>query len=187
MGRLSDAEGKTYWVKNLESGMTREAVFNGFALSDEFDALCKSYGIALVSGIQIPTHGTIPTGSCSVCGKEDGITAFVKRLYSVCFNREADESGLDYWTSQLWNRTASGKEVVKGFVFSQEFMNQIHSNEKYVEYLYLAIMGREADTAGKVDWVNRLNAGCTREQVFEGFTGSAEFTNICNRYGIIKE
>ncbi len=45
-GREADKEGLTYWVNLLYSGTTsRLDVFNGFAGSIEFDALCLSYGI----------------------------------------------------------------------------------------------------------------------------------------------
>ena len=187
MGRASDEGGKAYWIGNLESGMTREQVFNGFAISTEFKNLCESYKIAHGYGIHVPVHGTIPTGTCTVCGKEDGVTAFVKRLYSICLNREADEGGLNDWTGQLWARTTTGKRVAFGFIFSQEFINLNLSNEDYVEYLYLAIMGRASDAGGKADWVNRLNNGWSRDAVFNGFAGSTEFNNICNSYGIIRE
>lgn len=187
MGRNADATGRQYWVKNLESGMSREEVFNGFALSTEFNNLCTEYGIEQGTGIDIPKYGTIPEGSCSICGKEDGVTLFVKRLYSVCLGRDADAAGLKDWTTKLRQHTASGRQVAYGFIFSKEFTDKNYSNQDYVEYLYKAFMGRDSDPAGKADWVNRLNKGWTRQQVFDGFSGSIEFTNICNSYGILRD
>ena len=187
MGRASDPTGKHYWLDNLAGGMTREEVFNGFALSVEFSELCADYGIVQGEGIGIPQYGTVPTGSCSVCGKEDGVTAFVTRLYKVCLNREPDAAGLKDWTTQLRNHTATGKQVASGFIFSEEFKNRNLSNEDYVEYLYEAFMGRASDPVGKADWVGRLDDGFTREFVFEGFAGSEEFNNICNSYGILRD
>gem|GEM_PF-2774889 len=44
-GRASDAGGKTSWVGALTAGMERVDVFNSFASSQEFDYVCKAYGL----------------------------------------------------------------------------------------------------------------------------------------------
>ena len=188
MGRNSDAGGKAYWVGNLKNGMTREEVFNGFALSVEFQNLCSKYEIAHGQGIAIPVIGTKPAGTCSICGKDDDTTLFVKRLYSVCLNREADAGGLAYWVRQLKDKTNTGRGVAYGFIFSPEFVSKEYDNSTYVEYLYQAMMGRASDPAGKADWINRMETqGWSREAVFDGFVGSREFTDICNSYGIVRD
>ncbi|MBO4637829.1 MAG: DUF4214 domain-containing protein [Clostridiales bacterium] len=45
MGREADEAGFTAWVAQLNEGVSREAVFNGFAESPEFARICASYGI----------------------------------------------------------------------------------------------------------------------------------------------
>ena len=45
MGREADAAGFNAWVAQLDSGVSREEVFNGFAQSQEFGGICSSYGI----------------------------------------------------------------------------------------------------------------------------------------------
>ena len=45
---------------------------------------------------------------------------------------------------------------------------------------------REPDAAGFADWVGQLNNGASRESVFQGFAGSAEWADICAQYGILK-
>ena len=187
MGRKADDSGRSTWVGLLESGTTREEVFNGFALSNEFADLCRKYGIEQGSGIEIPKYGTVPTDSCSICGKEDGITGFVTRLYQVCLNRKPDAGGLKDWKKRLSEHTSSGREVAYGFIFSQEFIGKNYSDADYVEHLYEAFMGRSSDAAGKTMWVDYLKKGWSREQVFDGFVGSDEFTKICNSYGIVRD
>ena len=186
LGREHDAAGLKDWVGRLERGVTREEIFNGFALSQEFKGLCETYSIVQGTGVSIPEYGTVPAGNCSVCGKEDGVTGFVKRLYKVCLGRNADASGLKDWTNKLWSHTYSGRDVAYGFIFSPEFTGKNYSNAQYVEYLYEAFMGRASDAAGKKDWLNRMEQGWTRLQVFDGFVGSQEFDNICNSYGIVR-
>lgn len=187
LGRDYDAAGLADWVGQLEQGKTREEIFNGFALSQEFKGLCEQYGITQGYRIAVPAYGTVPAGNCSMCGKEDGVTGFVKRLYRVCLNREADAEGLKDWTGKLRNRTESGRDVAYGFIFSPEFTNKKYVNEDYVEYLYEAFMGRSSDETGKNDWLNRMKNGWSRKQVFDGFVGSQEFDNICKSYGIVRD
>ncbi len=188
MGREYDQGGLEDWVNKLETGTTREEVFNGFAQSAEFTNICAEYGITLGDGIAIPQYGTVPHGPCSVCGKTDGVTAFVTRLYNICLDREPDTDGLNDWTNSLWEHSRSGRTVSAGFIFSEEFTNKGLNDEDYVEYLYRAFFDRSSDEGGKSDWLNRMhNEGYSREDVFNGFVGSTEFDNLCKKYGITRE
>ena len=176
MGREYDAAGLNNWVASLNAGTGREEVFNGFAQSAEFKKICEGYGIRAVAGSS--TVNSSNSGS--------GVSGFVTRLYQVCLNRTPDAAGLRDWCNQLNAKTMTGREAAHGFLFSAEFVNKNTSNADYVEYLYQAFMGRGSDAAGKADWVAHLNQGWTREQVFAGFAGSQEFTNICTSYGIVR-
>lgn len=186
MGRASDFGGKLNWIQQMREGMTREQVFNGFALSGEFRGICAEYGIELGNGVAVPAIGTAPNGICAACGKEDGVTSFVKRMYSVCLDREADNGGLSSWCYQLRNHVLSGRNVAYYFIFSPEFLAKNCNDADYVEYLYRAFMGRESDVGGKNGWLYWLNHGWSREQVFEYFVTSQEFTLICGDYGIVR-
>ncbi|MCD8069324.1 MAG: DUF4214 domain-containing protein, partial [Lachnospiraceae bacterium] len=70
----------------------------------------------------------------------------------------------------------------------QEFTNKNLTDESFVEYLYEAFFDREADEAGKADWLNQMQSmGYSREDVFDGFVGSQEFDNLCRKYGITRD
>ncbi len=193
LGREADAGGLAAWVSVLESGRTREHVFNGFALSIEFAKLCESYGIVQGKGVDESGRGTFPTGPCTVCGKttpvirEEGVISFVRRMYLVCLGRDADSEGLNAWAKTLRDKRESGRGVAYGFIFSEEFMKKNYDNGEYVEHLYRAFMGRGSDPTGKAAWVGQLDRGISRLEVFEGFVGSDEFTKICNEYGILRD
>ena len=45
MNREPDQAGYDAWVAQLDSGVSREEVFNGFAQSIEFARICAQYGI----------------------------------------------------------------------------------------------------------------------------------------------
>ena len=189
MGRSSDPQGKSTWVNLLNSGASREYVFNGFALSAEFTRLCNDYGIVLGNGIPVPTKSTIPTSTCSQCNKQfvinDGIVGFVTRLYTVALGRNPDDS-YTTWLNGLASHSMTGSEVAYGFIFSAEYQNKNLTNEQYVDSLYATLFDRPGDPAGRQMWIDMLNSGYSREDIFWGFIGSQECTNLCNRFNIIK-
>ncbi len=184
LGREYDPAGLEDWVGRLNSGDTRESVFNGFVLSNEFGGICEDYSIDRGTGISIPQYGTIPMGTCKGCGEKDKVTLFVTRLYNVCLDREPDSEGLNNHCQALWNHSHTGSQIAYGFVFSEEFSAKNYDDATFVEYLYNAFMNRGSDPAGKADWVNRLENGATREDVFWGFANSQEFNSLCQQYGI---
>ena len=184
MGRDYDEGGLQYWIEKLETGDTREFVFNGFVLSNEFGDICAEYGIERGEGIVVPQYGTLPEGDCSLCGEKNAVSQFVTRLYNLCLDREPDAGGLNYHCRSLWDHTCSASDVAHGFVFSEEFQNKGLDDTTYVEYLYRVFMGREAEDEGRQYWVDLLSNGYTREDVFKGFAGSNEFKGICNKYGV---
>ena len=48
----------------------------------------------------------------------------------------------------------------------------------------LTFFGREADTGGYNNWMNKLSSGTSRDTVLMGFANSKEFANIMAKYGI---
>lgn len=117
-------------------------------------------------------------------GAEENVRNFVKRLYRVILNREAEENGLNAWTKQLMDRKASGAQIVCGFVESDEFTQRGLTNEEVVEIMYLAMLDRASDDVGREGWTKILDGGCSYVYIVNGFAGSAEFNGICNTYGI---
>jgi hypothetical protein len=114
----------------------------------------------------------------------DGATKFVTNLYVNALNRQPDDTGLQNWANQLTSKKTGGANVAQGIVFSQECINRKLSNDAWVTMLYPAVLGRQADEPGKKNWVNQLNAGVSREQVFYNFVTTPEFANYCKSCGI---
>ena len=174
--REPDRAGFNAWVETLNNGTSKEEVIEGFINSTEWANLCLFYGIRS-GGTGIPSIEIEPN--------QDTID-FATRLYTTCLNREADSNGLMAWARQLANQRDTGTGAARGFFFSNEFTGQNVTNEEYVNRLYRTFMGREADEAGFTAWVAQLNEGVSREEVFEGFAQSPEFTRICASYGIVR-
>ncbi|MBR6880095.1 MAG: DUF4214 domain-containing protein [Clostridiales bacterium] len=116
---------------------------------------------------------------------EQGINDFVTRMYQVCLGRKPDANGLKDWTGQLTGGKATGISVSFGFIFSKELQEKNVSNDEYIEIMYQAFFGRKSDPTGKQYWLDKMNGGMSRSDLFAGFANSKEFYDLCRSYGII--
>ncbi len=176
LGRASDSSGRNAWSLALANGVDRMSMIEEFINSSEFANTCLNYG--LITGGSDAPNITVDSAS--------KVRAFVGRLYRQCLGRRPDTSGYEYWSSQLQNHVISGTNCAYGFFFSPEFTSANYSNAEYVTRLYRVLLGREPDQAGLNNWVTTLNSGVSRQDVFYGFAHSAEFTQICADYGIVR-
>ena len=71
-------------------------------------------------------------------------------------------------------------------MFSKEFKEKNISNEAFIEMLYKTFMNRGSDEAGMAYWLKYLETGFDREYIFANFVASKEYTEICEKYGIIR-
>lgn len=177
MNRAYDAGGKKTWMEALENGMSRSYVMKGFFGSTEFHKLCGQYGI---------TPGTITLSEAR--DQNYGITSFIARCYTKALERKFDVPGLNNWCKKILNASNRKQTAIDtastGFFHSPEFLNKHHSNEKYVTILYRTFLGREPDTGGYNNWLNKLKNGTSRDKVLEGFAYSPEFAKLMKTYGI---
>lgn len=116
----------------------------------------------------------------------DSVEAFVVRLYKEILGRDADTSGLREWSEVLKSGREQGAKVAQGFVDSDELRKRNLSDDAYIRALYRTFLDREGDSSGLAAWKKVLDSGLSRMHVFRGFAESDEFTEICNRYGIVR-
>jgi hypothetical protein len=112
------------------------------------------------------------------------VTNFVTRLYQTCLDRGPDPGGLSNWVNNLITGTVTGGQAAYGFIFSEELINRNLNNDQFLVIMYKAFFDRPADAGGHSNWTGLLNGGATKEFVFSNFVNSAEFANICAKYGI---
>lgn len=173
LNREADPAGLADWTAVLDNGCSIGHIFYGFTQSNEFTEICAEYGI---------TRGT---WECSENrDKSSKLTAFVSRLYTKAMGRAYDVNGLnDHTGSYLENHDLY--QLAYNFIFSQEFIDKNLTNEEFVDVMYRTFFDREADPAGKADWLDRMaNQGYTREDVLAGFVGSQECIDLVARFGI---
>lgn len=171
--RDPDASGYQTWANWLGKGISRYYVLCGFTNSVEFDNLCNTFSI---------TRGTLQRTEPADLYPD--VAAFVIRFYQQCLGRSPERSGLNFWVEQLTGGQQKGADVAYGFIFSPEFVGKNIPNDVYVNTLYRAFFDREPDVTGFNTWIGQLIRGVSRRNVLCGFIGSAEFANLCARYGI---
>ncbi len=121
----------------------------------------------------------------TVNAETDQILAFVERLYSIALDRESDPGGLSFWTEKLKKREMTGADCVRGFlVDTPEFKNRALPDEEVVETLYLTILDRASEPAGKAYWLQRLKNGLPVLDLVLLFIDTTEWCNLCASYGI---
>jgi hypothetical protein len=164
LGREPDSSGYLNWINNLNSGMSREKLIDGFISSEEFSNLAADYGIASESLSELES--------------------FVARLYTEILGRNYDDSGLEHWSNSLQSGANSANDIAKSFFYSDEFLSKSTSNSEFVTTAYNSLLGRDPDSSGYTNWMNNLNSGMSREKLIDGFIYSDEFSNLASNYGI---
>ena len=100
------------------------------------------------------------------------------RLYNAAFARFPDADGLKYWIDKYTSGENDERAVAQSFLISDEFKERYGdnvSNEKYVETLYVNVLGRDYDQDGYNYWLGNLNLGKeTRYELLLGFAEADE-------------
>tara|TARA_Y100001968_G_scaffold184136_1_gene168694 strand:- start:17184 stop:18971 length:1788 start_codon:yes stop_codon:yes gene_type:complete len=104
------------------------------------------------------------------------------RLYNAAFARFPDSEGLKYWITNFSSGKDDSRAVASSFLASDEFKQRYGenvSNAKYVETLYINVLGRDYDQSGYNYWLSNLNNGIeTRYELLLGFAESLENKGI---------
>jgi len=170
--RAAEAGGKAYWVGQLNSGVSKRDVVNGFIESTEWCNVCAGYGVK--SGA-VYHKATKPS---------DNALAFATRLYTCCLGRDPEDAGLKYWALALTNLEQDAAHAALLFFTSEELVNAKISDETFVYRLYSTFMDRYPEQEGLTYWLTQLVLGTSREALIKQFAESPEFTALCKQYGI---
>ena len=166
-----DKDGFDFWMNSLKT-QGRDVVVDCFINSTEWCNVCATYGVK--SGAT--------RAKATIASKN--ATAFATRLYTECLGREPEEGGLKFWSLGLTNLELTGSAAAHEFFFCKEFNDHNFDNKELITRMYRTFMGREPDDAGMTFWLDSMSKGMTKQQVFDSFVKSPEFTQICKDYAI---
>ena len=106
----------------------------------------------------------------------DDAAAKVVRLYEAALDRLPDQGGLNFWIDALPDGRPLS-ELARGFIGSAEFDQRfggLADDGAFVDRMYANVLGREAEHAGRRNWLGAMDAGMGRADVLVGFSESAE-------------
>ena len=146
--------------------------------------ITRSITSLIVSLLVISLFGNMVVLASS---NNNGVEAFVARLYNICLERDYDQAGLESWSELLVSGATDGGSVARGFFTSDEYVNVVADDEaQYLTKLYRVFFNREPDEGGFSGWIVKLDGSmAARNSVMNGFISSAEWTNTCEAYGIL--
>ncbi|MBR6380386.1 MAG: DUF4214 domain-containing protein [Lachnospiraceae bacterium] len=170
--REPDREGYDHWSYRLDFGMSRNLVLCSFVNSDEFTALCGTYGI---------TRGYMYQDGEPLSSQ---VSPFIKRLYENVLGRTPDTEGIQYWTEQIATGALTPEKVSLEFFHSPEFLGAGLQDPDFVDVLYRTFLSREPDRDGKLYWMSILAEGRSRDDVIRGFSGSREFQRLLRHLNV---
>lgn len=158
LNRPSDPDGLAFHVGRLNAGASRGEVVTGFSESPE---LIRSTAALSAAGLW----------------DVDETAASVARLYLGALDRPADVAGLAFHVNGLKTGQFTLAEDAGNFVASPEFQTTYGSldDTRFVNQLYLNVLGRAADADGLAFHLSRLGSGSTRGDIVLGFTESPEY------------
>jgi hypothetical protein len=99
-------------------------------------------------------------------------TQEVTDFYFTLLGRAPDAAGLQNWVQQLEGGMKE-EQIAFYFLDSPEYLSQ--GDKRFVDRMYLSLLGRSFDSAGEANWLSQLSAGTlTHEQVITAFLYSTE-------------
>jgi hypothetical protein len=94
-------------------------------------------------------------------------------FYRYFLRREAEPEGLNFHVARLRSGIDEATVMV-GFILSPEFAGQ-NNNASFVNLMYYAVLGRQAEPSGFASWKHELDTGhMSRDQVVAAFLRSQE-------------
>jgi hypothetical protein len=107
-------------------------------------------------------------------------------MYHVALKRLADDLGRRDWVRKLVDNESTAAQVAWGFLDSDEYKASTSQISKYIEDLYLLLLDRDSDEKGLSDWIKVAETGVSRRYLANGFIRSIEFTDLCDKYQIVR-
>ena len=118
---------------------------------------------------------------------------YLSNVYSVVFNRPADESGYHFHLGNLKGKKVSIREFLLNMLTEKEFIETYKTTESKIEALYSGIVGRESDAQGKDFWVSEYkkllsvygNEASTLKAIADRMVNEKELKELADKMGIL--
>ncbi|HEV3085547.1 MAG TPA: DUF4214 domain-containing protein [Gemmataceae bacterium] len=137
----------------------------------------ETFGLASWSGF-LSAGGSRSAVVQGIEASQEYRTEVIDNLYETILGRVADKGGLAAFL-EMTQIGGTIEQVKAALMGSQEFFARTGgNNDAFVEAVYKNALGRNADADGKINWLNRLSQGATRQQVADLILRSEEATDV---------
>lgn len=109
-----------------------------------------------------------------ITSSPEGRVARINRFYNAYLDRDADPAGITFWVQLLDTFGGDDTLVRSGILASNEFKDGATTTADFVNKVYLAALGRDAEPAGLAYWADLLDSGEARSAVTEALVGTDE-------------
>lgn len=179
----------------LRLGAGNQVVIGGVGSDTaQFDGNLSDYNIAQQHAVVYVSRKDTPSETSTLINVEqlsfaDQSTAVgysdnqlaIATLYQQILGRDADLSGLQYWSQAMDSGMQLG-DTALAFLRSTEYSFKTHPEfdnktaAEQIEELYLGMLGRASDSAGKAHWLEQLNNGAQLINIASAFAVSEELS-----------
>ena len=175
-------DGRVVASKNVPGSATTTTI-GGLAPDTTYTFTVAALGRSKTGAVSTLRRSTLPTtnstGSAEV--RPLWLDHQVSRAFQAFFLRAPDAAGFNYWMT----RRAQGLPLIKvyeTFAAGTEFQNRYGSltNAGFVNLVYLNVLRRSPDDAGRIHWNARLANGMSRSAMMMAFAESPEFYKKTN-------
>ena len=153
LGRKPDSTGRSYWVSLLKKKTTREEVFKGFLSSNEFNEICKSYGIKV--GTVKTTGKTYENGDCVKCNKDPEPQKYdgkqVRKVLVIAFDPLYKDGKRLH---ELSDTFSSPEVMAKSYIEEMKTLSGGYANYEISEMIYLNEMPRSNEQGNYFQYTN---------------------------------
>lgn len=172
-GREPDAAGLEYWTSQLGLGQSRKVVLYNIFNSNEFQTKLDLMGIKNKGQIDLDLNDN-----------KGSVKNLINQFYKGIYGREADNGGLEFWSSQVLYGKQSIADILLVFTNSDECKSKNYTNEEYVKSIYTALFNRTPNNEELNYWVGLLESGNSRVSVLAINMNSKEFQENLDNIGI---
>lgn len=191
LGREPDAAGLTYWENQLLGTSNPAQVTSGFVTSTEYrtnriealyqqvfgrgsDPTGLNYWLNYLatSGNNVDTMSSLFYGSQEFYNNNGAASEpVVNALYRAMLGRDADPTGLEYWSTQFDSGVPASQ-------LAYQLLKSPETEQRTVTILYNSYLHRGPDEPGLAYWVNQMTAGASETDVMASFLSSVEFYSV---------
>ena len=195
LSRRPDAPGLAHWSGAIGAGLDPSALVEALAVSDEFEGVVapvvRLYSAHFRRSPDFAglTHWTaVARGGWSMAMiseefvRSDEFAAtygglsdreYVERVYRNVLGRDADLTGLRFWTDELASGVTRGSVMV-AFSDSTEY-RRATGGRVLATMLYVGMLRRVPEPGGLDYWSGVIESGTPFRDVIAGFLGAAEY------------